>query len=83
MDDQILDMLREELRSIKEGQDGIHTRISESHDKIDEKITEGFALVNGRMRKLEGWRNRIVGALTVLTILGTAFVTWIVQYLPM
>lgn len=83
MDDQILDMLREELRSIKEGQDDIHTRISESHDKIDKKITEGFVLVNGRMRKLEGWRNRIVGALSILTIFGAAFATWIVKYLPM
>lgn len=90
MDDQILDMLREELKNIRKGQEAIHTRIDsihteirESQDKIDKQIAKGFTLVNGRMRKLEGWRNRIVGALTILTIFGSAFVGWIINYLPM
>lgn len=83
MEDQVLKMLTDELKEIKAGQEKIHTRIDETHTQIDIKITKGFFLVNGRMRKLEGWRNRIVGALSVLTVLGIAFVSWVFNYLPM
>ena len=37
-------------------------------DKVDEKVTQGFSGVNGRVGKVEAEQNKIRGALVVLSI---------------
>jgi hypothetical protein len=78
-------MDKELLARIDERQQGMQT----SQQVMEKTLTEKLELIysevkktNGRVTKLEGWRNRTTGIWAALLILGTiigALVNWIIQ----
>lgn len=79
MNDQTFQLMTTSLADIKKGQTAIHTRMDESHKEIHDRITEVNGEMDVRMNAQEVWRNRVIGAVSVITAILIPVILWIAK----